>query len=217
MGQHCTFTPAATLPLVAGEGDVAHQCTALHTLSGAPSNGATPPDPNNWIKDAAKVCNWSELHKLVNDHMMEEEKALLSSTCKNLMALPTRSLTPTSRPVPLVWLHLALPHNPRSHPKSSVQYGKDSQRQMVCMNHVPILMDPSVLLPGYACWYKCIPAALNCHVFGHSLQSVSIEATTLLLVMLTMPTNSPNHLHLTASWKLMMLSTIGISASLVRG
>ena len=67
---------ATALLLVTGEGDVAHQCAALHALSSVPSNGATPPDPDNWIEDGAKVRNWSELRELVNDHMMEEEKAL---------------------------------------------------------------------------------------------------------------------------------------------
>ena len=58
------------------------------TLSSAFSNGATPPDPNDWIENGAQVCNWSELRKLVNGYMAEEEKALLSFTCKNHMTLP---------------------------------------------------------------------------------------------------------------------------------
>ena len=78
---------AAALLLVPGEGDVAHQRAALCTLSST-TNRATPPDPNDWIEDGSKVCNWSELHKQVNDHMTEEEKALPLFTRKNLMTLP---------------------------------------------------------------------------------------------------------------------------------
>ena len=81
---------AATLPLVTGEGDVAHQRAALCGLSSAPSNGATPPDPDNKIEDGAQVCSWSELCKLVNDHTMQDKKALQLFTCKNFMTLPNR-------------------------------------------------------------------------------------------------------------------------------
>ena len=46
---------AVVLPFVAREGDVADQHTAPHTLSSALLNGATPPDPNDWIEDGIQV------------------------------------------------------------------------------------------------------------------------------------------------------------------
>ena len=74
------------MPLVAGEGDPSSQRRALREAAATPLLSATPPDPDNLRSmSPAKLL---EMHKLVNDHMTEEERALPSFTRKRLMTLP---------------------------------------------------------------------------------------------------------------------------------
>ena len=86
----------AALNLVAGEGPQNSSTpdirlwkdlrNFLRTTANTPSNGATPPDPDD--THVPKAEDLLEMRKLINDHMTPEERALSSFTRKNLMKLP---------------------------------------------------------------------------------------------------------------------------------